>query len=310
MDIPPVTEIMIIDGADNEASWSDPVECELAGYVINTVITAWDGPDDHSCKFRAAWSHSYLYLYLEITDDIEHTWNGTDGNNWEFDNVLVSFQLDTNTVMTSYNTTSVQVRYCRGETGWLAYHGRAEAEEFEVYSTNTENGWLLETAIPWTCALAEEDAPENIIKYLPVIGFDIWSTDSDNSDGNITMGNMESMFVWDNDDQGEPRDDMEWPYLFNNTAVFGYVNLIGIPVSTEKLTKEGIRSSIIYPNPAGDILHLSNYKDFFQIKIYSMEGILVLNEKLSDLSVDISELNCGMYIAVIDNIETCRFIKK
>lgn len=310
MDIPPVTEIMTIDGVDDEGSWSDPSECNLAGYVLNGPMTAWDGPEDHACTIRVAWNQLYLYLFVKITDDIKHNWNGTDGNNWEFDNINVLVQLDTNTMITSYDSTTGVFRYCRGNYDWLLLEDRSDIEEITSYSTDTEDGWLVEAAIPWICALPEGSSPGDIMNYLPVIGFDIWSTDSDNSDGDITLGNMESMFVWDDDDQGEPKDDMAWPYLWNNTSVLGYANLIGEPAAHEELNEKDNQISILYPNPAGDILYLSNSDNYSQLKIYSIEGIQVLNKLTGASIVDISMLDPGMYIAVIDKTNTIKFIKE
>lgn len=69
----------------------------------------------------------------------------------------------------------------------------------------------------------------------------------------------------------------------------------------------------IYPNPASDKLFIETSDlEITEINIYSATGSLVLNEKLSHNSVDISRLMTGVYLAEIKSKETSvkrRFVK-
>lgn len=69
----------------------------------------------------------------------------------------------------------------------------------------------------------------------------------------------------------------------------------------------------IYPNPTTDKLFIeTNDLTITEINIYSATGSLVLNEKLSHNSIDISPLMTGVYVAEIKNTEASvmrRFVK-
>ena len=65
----------------------------------------------------------------------------------------------------------------------------------------------------------------------------------------------------------------------------------------------------IYPNPANDIINVSNQSaDHFSI--YNVQGILVQQGNLNNTEINISSLNPGMYVMQFDNQkEISRFIK-
>jgi hypothetical protein len=64
----------------------------------------------------------------------------------------------------------------------------------------------------------------------------------------------------------------------------------------------------IYPNPVSNILHIEteNANSIPEIKIYSIQGVLLLSTKGNQ--IDVSSLSSGIYIARIDKI--CRKIIK
>lgn len=308
LEVPPITEQPVMDGLLNEDFWSPEQPTEF--FLDYKSNAEWGGEQDFSCSFHVAWGLSNLYLLIEVSDDIEHSWNGADGNQWEFDNIEVYFQLDTNTVVTSYDSTAVVIRFCRGETGWAAESGRAEEYEFGVFYTSSDSGWLLETAIPWTCTLPAGANAEDIQAYLPVIGFDIIVTDSDNADGVENAGSPELEITWDPDDLGEPSDNPEWPYIWNNTSIFGYLTLLGTPVNAIENNRS--RGDFgIFPNPALNTIRFTNLSNIQRVDIYNMQGTLVHSAMYSpDQELEISELPCGVYIAVSGQGRQARFVKE
>jgi hypothetical protein len=303
-DIPYITQNPAINGLKNESFWSAVQSTELFEYDYHGN---WSGPEDFSCSFSFAWSYSYFYVFVEITDDIEHNWNGTDGNNWEFDHLDFFFQLDTCTVPISYSDNTIQIRFCRGDAGWSALPGRASPDEYLSFGTNTETGWVLEAAIPWTCVLPDNTIPEDFEDYLPLIAFDLSAFDSDNTDGIETTGNVESQLVWDMDILPPPADIPESP-LWNNTAIFGYVTLIGYEGLS--VANRSANSVHIYPNPARDILYLPANRMGSVIHIISADGRLVYQQEIRSASLDISGLKPGIYLGKLNGKDPFKFIKK
>jgi hypothetical protein len=55
----------------------------------------------------------------------------------------------------------------------------------------------------------------------------------------------------------------------------------------------------MYPNPASDVLHLSSTKKINKVEVYALNGLMVIsNENVGD-SIDLKELQSGMYFVKI-----------
>lgn len=60
----------------------------------------------------------------------------------------------------------------------------------------------------------------------------------------------------------------------------------------------------LYPNPSNSIINLSNIKSNTLISIYNIKGVLVRSEIIyQDQSINISNLNNGIYIVKVGNKE-------
>ena len=81
---------------------------------------------------------------------------------------------------------------------------------------------------------------------------------------------------------------------------------------TDELTESGSAEKLsVYPNPASDIINIKNAPEGTSIvKIYRMEGVMVLNEEVSagSLSIDVSKLSKGFYLLTL-NGQAFKFIK-
>ncbi|MGV8947717.1 MAG: T9SS type A sorting domain-containing protein [Lutibacter sp.] len=72
----------------------------------------------------------------------------------------------------------------------------------------------------------------------------------------------------------------------------------------------------IYPNPVKDILHLSTKLVRLNVEIFDVQGKLILSKKLeksvirNNFEIDISGLNNGIYLLVIDNKIVSKIIKE
>ncbi|HET8837637.1 MAG TPA: FG-GAP-like repeat-containing protein [Flavobacteriaceae bacterium] len=76
-----------------------------------------------------------------------------------------------------------------------------------------------------------------------------------------------------------------------------------------------VTNLILYPNPASDRLHLSEFADLQNAvyTIFDITGKKVLNNKLTSSEIDVSKLSAGSYILRIENhgnIKTQKFFKK
>ena len=265
--------------------------------------TGHDGDADFTAVFQVCWDPTYMYVFAEITDDVEHDYEWGVGNSWEFDNLELFFMLDTNTVVTSYTGTTVQLRVCRALDS-VETAGRAPRADYLYYmEAAAAGGWITEVAVPWTCVLADGAAPEDFMDYVDaVIGFDFAGADSDNSDGDAAVGNRDVQSAWDDDDPADAEDrteDLAW----NNTSVFGYITLEASDfLSVNAPTQSSLNA---YPNPATD--HITfDVEGPVTVEIYSITGGLVM--VANEATVDVSSLSSGVYIAQIGD-QAIRFSK-
>lgn len=81
---------------------------------------------------------------------------------------------------------------------------------------------------------------------------------------------------------------------------------------TDELTaSESAEKLSVYPNPASDIINIKNAPEGTSlVKIYRMEGVMVLNEEVSagSLTIDVSKLAKGFYLLTL-NGQAFKFIK-
>ncbi|MDR3266374.1 MAG: M12 family metallo-peptidase [Tannerella sp.] len=84
-------------------------------------------------------------------------------------------------------------------------------------------------------------------------------------------------------------------------------------MATEDVLNKDAKGIVIYPNPATDLLNITNVKPNSVYQIYSMSGQLAATGKIADGKVNIHSLTAGNYVIFITNGETktsIKFIKK
>ncbi|MBN1951364.1 MAG: hypothetical protein JW801_09170 [Bacteroidales bacterium] len=304
MEIPQSCTEIIIDGLADQG---------YSEYQSTNIFnpTGWEDESDFTAGFRTCWDSDYLYLYVEIIDDINHAYEPGFNNPWEFDNVEIFLQLDTNTVISSYSSTTVQLRICRGLDS-METTGHAQKKDFLYFmNAESEDGWITEVAIPWTSVLAEGSLPKAMNNYYhTVIGFELHGADSDNIDGDPSVGNRDVQSAWDDDDPYEP-DDHGIDPIWNNITIFGYVTLLAKNCSQLALTPLQENKLKIVPNPAQQQIQLLYPESAISLSITGIQGYKVLEESnFEDGALDISYLPTGMYLVLINGRSSGRFIKK
>lgn len=100
-----------------------------------------------------------------------------------------------------------------------------------------------------------------------------------------------------------------WP----SPQTFAYtlnVTAITLAVSENGTAKE----SSVYPNPVTDVLNFRSQSDIVSAKIYSIDGKIIGNERVTNNSVSVERLPKGMYIVEFTDkkgiTSTKKFIKK
>jgi hypothetical protein len=99
-------------------------------------------------------------------------------------------------------------------------------------------------------------------------------------------------------------------YLYNFNLLGNSSNWGGDdPLKVSGFNKDGLG---IYPNPATDFVSISGLQENAAVKILDMSGRIVVAESVSktDSKIDVSYLDSGMYIMVINNSESVKFVKK
>lgn len=89
---------------------------------------------------------------------------------------------------------------------------------------------------------------------------------------------------------------------------------IVITPSTASITSKEVTAFAVYPNPANDVLNISNGADFSDFQITSLDGKNVSSGSFNGTSVNVNDLLPGVYFITMKNkndlIETTRFVKK
>lgn len=312
VDCPAITEAVVLDGFDDEGFWSPEQTFTIFSL---SAPEDWTGEADFGIMMKFAWSWSFFYTYIVMTDDIDHSQQGDvgadtwDGNPWEFDNVEWFFQLDTQTAPTAYTDNTIQMRFNRGEREFRSSTFRADQtqDSYDWYWENTADGWLIECAIPWTNIMPDASLPEDIMDWIEngaTIGFDVSGADSDGDDPANGARASGTQTAWDEDgtegDTADGTEDNAW----NNTSVFGYLTLTGDPISsTQEVAAEGTFN--VYPNPVTNTINISGVNG--PVEIYNIAGVHVMTIETN--VADVSNLTSGVYIAV-SGVDSMKFMVK
>jgi len=151
-----------IDGTADDA-WNQTKALTLDNSILGTK----DSKDDLSAAFKVLWDENFLYLLVEVTDDIKfHRGEPTFKN----DSVEVYIDYD-NSKSDYYDDDDYQFRY---EWNWKKVSTRRgkKLEDIIAAQTDHDKGYVMELAIPWQ--ELGGDAPAG--KY---IGIDVHVNDND-----------------------------------------------------------------------------------------------------------------------------------
>ncbi|NOV00650.1 S-layer homology domain-containing protein [Paenibacillus planticolens] len=142
----------IIDG-EIEEGWHKGMPIVINRPDQNKNIANWGGEDDLSGRGYLKWDRNYLYMAMQVKDDI-HVQKGVGGDIWQGDSI--QFTIDTGRVDGVGSSQNNEIGIALGEKGpivwrWLSGNGKSEGEltnvQAAVYRSNTYTSYEL--AIPW-----------------------------------------------------------------------------------------------------------------------------------------------------------------
>jgi hypothetical protein len=155
----------VIDGVA-EVAWSSHVALPIEQLRQGTI----NGAMDLSATFRASRDVDYLYLFVDVVDDV--LYNGGGNDHWQNDGLELFIDMG-NDKTTSYGPNDSHYNFVYNDpTVYVTGAGSTNGVLFQQVSTAT--GYTMEIAIPWN-SLGGAQASNSFI------GFDLHVNDNDNT---------------------------------------------------------------------------------------------------------------------------------
>ncbi|UCH70826.1 MAG: CBM9 family sugar-binding protein, partial [Candidatus Bathyarchaeota archaeon] len=174
----PYTSIPVLDGVVDEV-WSFSTEQSIDVHISADPPR---GAADCSGAWRALWDWEYLYVLVEVKDEMLHH-DSTYNRSWEDDSVEVYVDGD-NSKRISVDENDHQ--YCfrwntQVETPRAHHHGEPSLEGVEYAVDTTGNGYLFEIRLPWVSMMGKQPTAGQLI------GIDVFINDDDDGGSRDTQ---------------------------------------------------------------------------------------------------------------------------
>ncbi len=252
----------IEDAWDNADSYSP----------TNSLVGSISGSDDLGCKARFLWDEDNLYGLFEITDDNLN--NGfSDEQNYHNDGIELYIDAD-NSKSGSYDDNDFLYRFM-----WQVnspYESKHSAtQQVTVGQKDTDNGYVIETAIPWqTLGVSVQEGA--------IIGIDLHVNDNDGSERDSKIGLFsDSDNAWQN------------PSLFGEAKLYGAdATTLQPPTRTAAATYSSVRTNgrkVLFDA-------VSNTR----ITMYSVAGRCVYRAMVRDATHEATLPTAGRYLVHIE----------
>ena len=66
----------------------------------------------------------------------------------------------------------------------------------------------------------------------------------------------------------------------------------------------------VFPSPATSVINITNAEDDTMVRVFNVNGKMVLKANLKGNQLDISNLEKGVYIVDVENLGKVKFIKQ
>jgi len=282
-----ITELVVLD--QNGSNW-DLLYTDVYNYDnLNNnieIIRNWQNP--------TTWSVNYRYIHtFDSNNNLilkeKQEWN-TNTSSW--DNTIKKYEYTFNTDnkvlsrITSNLVDSAFEQVLKYEYIYDTNGNRVEFIKSKNYNSTT-NSWELDERVTYTYdnnySLSDLFIP-NWSSGIIDIGYD--------EDYNH-MITAKGYYEWDNTQN-------QWNYY--GDAVFNWSDILSI-------NDFGILDINVYPNPTTEQLNFELLAKIHKIKIFDIQGKSLIEKKNTN-SINVMELNNGMYFYQINNKIAGKFIKE
>jgi hypothetical protein len=304
MVIPAAIGPVELDGVADEEFYSD----EFTTIIFDPKVDSGSiGGEDLTATFKVCFDFTHFYVQANITDGVEYG-QGNDANDpwtsmnpndsWQYDNSEIFFDLDTNGVYpTAYDSTCVQLRINRGRDSLMTASANTHAlplidPKRVVYQANDgDASWMYEVAVPWTAIAPNGSTDADIAAYLAggmVHGFDISFGDADKIAGVHAARNRQA--AWD----------VEPGYsetTYNNRTQFGIASIINMCFANCDDVRNATTSKLkAYPNPTTGVVKFNDLEGVSSVQVMNLAGQVILTTRLTNNTLDMSQLESGLYL--------------
>jgi len=282
---------VVVDGSDADGCWS-----KAEWHAIDQVWIPYNAKinsSDFTGRYKAAWDTDYLYLLVEITDDMLSDDHSNPLQNW-WDDDCVELFIDedrskgdhekNNNAFAYHVSTKYDAIDQNSSGGGVNYKSNLAV----VMDTIDTNLYMWEFAIKMYNKNFTTSNPEaSRVKLTPnkLMGFSIAYCDNDQGTARENfIGSMIMTSATANDN-------------YKTANYFGSMLLVdpnGEWVSVKDIQKKRFS---VYPNPASNNLTISNAKNA-QLEICTSNGRIVRTEQLIDEkeTIEIGDLPKGLYL--------------
>lgn len=287
-------EEITLDGLQLEDAWFEADQA-LADQAVSMVDgESFPSSDaDNSGKWYALYDADFLYLYIDVTDDVIVPMTDPDADGaqvWMNDGVEIFVDiLDRRIANKRISSEQHQLRFNiereSADTSALAHYVAGWGD------IKGATSYQLEIALPWggICQGAVDSADvekfvADSIKAGKEIAFEISIIDAEPENA------RKSLLNWSND-TGEDQ-------AYENSEFYGQL-VLGASSATKKVERN--LTAKVYPNPANSSLTVS-LEGMTSIAIYNITGQQVMVYQVDNdiTTVNVSSLSAGMYMVEVN----------
>tara|TARA_Y100000815_G_scaffold184128_1_gene167899 strand:+ start:2084 stop:3238 length:1155 start_codon:yes stop_codon:yes gene_type:complete len=261
--------------------------------VLNSLTQMWDGDG-----WVNASRSSYSYSDGLQSEEIEESWN-KDTSSWILsEKAEYSYNTEGKLVLTVYYLWSTAL--ADWEFDWQETISRGSSSRTTLTEDYEGGEWI--NSLLSTATIDEDGFVVESIDQTWDTTNEEWVNESRNIRSKNDDGWIDTILIQTWYDITENWED-------GAKIIFSYRNSLGI----EKLEAAG--ELTVYPNPAQNILNISDSHSLRGFKIYSLNGQEIKNYKLnSSRQLDVSSLQKGMYVLSLEDgtsqTQFKKFIKK
>jgi len=284
-----------IDGSANDACWAT-----ATWKPINQVWIPWHGTmttGDFSGKFKVAWDSQYLYLLVEVVDDMLSDDHADPLQNW-WDDDCVEVFIDENRSMGDHEKNNnafayhINLKYDAidmNTSGNPVNYKNNIIVKMDTIATNT---YLWEIAIKnysATFSLTNPEASRVTLTASKLMGLSMAYCDNDQTLGRENfIGSMLLSQATANDS-------------YKNASLFGPVVLKAATTGINREFESANQLASVYPNPVMNVVKIERKGTTtkpMQVEIYSATGALVKSVNItgSQAAIQIGDLLNGIYL--------------